>query len=115
MFYIAKMLFTNKTLSEWKMEKLRREFVERREIAISIFNPMYEKWNEEFDKLYPGKDGYSKEYSNFIRSKQKDGIDIANAKAIGMNRVQLCLDEVGDIFGVCDEWNTTIKLRLVRA
>lgn len=115
MSYIAKILFTNKTLSEWKMEELKQEFVERREIAVNIFNPMYERWNKEFNELYPNKNGDSKEYSNFIRSKQKDGIDIANAKTIGMNRVQLRLDKVGDIFGVCDEWNTTIKLYLIEA
>lgn len=115
MTYIAKILFTNKTLSGWKTEVLTQEFVNRRKIAVDILNPMYEKWNKEFNELYPNKNGYSKEYSNFIRSKQKDGIDTANSKTIGTNRVQLRLDKDGDIFGVCDEWNTTIKLCLVQA
>ena len=115
MTYTAKILFTNETLSDWKMKVLTQEFVDRREIAIDIFNPMYEKWNKEFSELYPNKNGYSKEYSNFIRFKQKDGIDTANSKTIGTNRVWLCLDEECDIIGVCDEWNTTIKLCLVQA
>ena len=115
MTYIAKILFTNKTLSDWERKLLTQEFVDRREIAVDIFNPMYEKWNKEFYELYPNKNGYSKEYSNFIRSKQKDGINIANSKTIGTNCVQLHLDEDGDIFGVCDKWNTTIKLYLVQA
>ena len=115
MTYIAKILFTNKTLSDVKIGILKREFVERREIAVNILNPMYEKWNKEFNELYPNKNGYSNEYLNFIRSKQMDAINTANAKTVGKNHVQLRLDEVGDIFGVCDEWNTTIKLCLIQA
>ena len=114
MRYIAKILFSNKKLSGWKINILEREFIERREIAVDILNPMYEKWNKEFNELYPGKNGYSDEYSNFIRSKQKDAIDIANTKAIGMNRVRLCLDENCDIFGVCGEWNTAMELCLIK-
>ena len=113
MKYIAQIVFSNKKLSGLKSKVLAREFIERREIAIDILNPMYEKWNKEFFDLYPGKDGYSYEYSDFIRSKQKDAIDIANAKFIGMNRVKLCLDEMGDIFGVCGKWNTTMELYLI--
>ena len=114
MKYIAQIVFSNKKLSGWKINVLEREFIERREIAVDILNPMYKKWNKEFDDLYPGKDGYSDEYSNFIRSKQKDAIDIANAKSIRMNRVKLDLDEIGDIFGVCGKWNTTMKLCLIK-
>lgn len=105
-------VFSNKKLSAWQINVLAREFVRRREIAVDILNPMYEKWNKEFDVLYPGKDGYSDEYCNFLRSKQKDAIDMANWKSIGGNRVQLCLDKECDIFGVCDRWNTTIKFCL---
>lgn len=112
MRYIAKIIFSNKKLSGWKINVLEREFIKRRGVAVEILNPMYEKWNKEFDELYPGKNGYSDEYSNFIKSKQKGAIDIANIKSIGMNRVRLCLDEIGDIFGVCSKWNTTMKLRL---
>ena len=115
MTYIAKILFTNKTLSDVKIGILKRASVERRETAVNILNPMYEKWNKEFNELYPNKNGCSNEYLNFIRSKQMDAINTANAKTVGKNHVQLRLDEVGDIFGVCDEWNTTIKLYLIQA
>ncbi len=114
MKYIAKILFSNKKLSGWKINILEQEFIERREIAVDILNPMYEKWNKEFHELYPDKDGYSTEYSCFIRSKQKDAIDIANSKSIGMNRVKLCLSGIGDIFGVCGKWNTTMELCLIK-
>ena len=114
MEYIAKIVFSNKKLSGWKINVLEQEFIERREIAVDILNPMYEKWNKEFYDLYPGKDGYSDEYSNFIRSKQKDAIDIANTKSIRMNCVKLYLDKMGDIFGVCGKWNTTIELCLIK-
>lgn len=115
MKYIAQyeILFSNKKLSRWKINILAQEFIERHKIAVGILNPMYEKWNKEFNDLYPGKDGYSYEYLNFINSKQKDAIDIANAKSIRMNRVKLCLDDMGDIFGVCGKWNTTIELCLI--
>ena len=63
MKYIAKILFSNKKLSGWKINILEQEFIERREIAVDILNPMYEKWNKEFHELYPDKDGYSTEYS----------------------------------------------------
>lgn len=112
MEYIAHIVFNNKKLSAWQINVLEREFVRRREIAVDILNPMYEKWNGEFSSLYPDKDGYSDEYFNFIRSKQKDAIDMANWKSIGGNRVWLCLDEECDIFGVCNKWDTTIELCL---
>ena len=111
-YYIARIIFSNKKLSGWKISVLQQEFIERRDVAVDILNPMYEKWNKEFYELYPDSDGYSDEYSNFIRSKQKDAIDIANAKSIGMNLVRLYSDEIGDMFGVCDKWNTTMKLYL---
>ena len=113
MKYIAKIIFSNSNLSGWKINLLEREFIERREIAIDILNPMYEKWNKEFGELYPGKNGYSSEYSRFIRSKQKDAIDIANAKSIGMNRVTLYQSDIGDIFGVCGKYNMTMELCLL--
>ena len=113
MKYIAKIIFSNSNLSGWKINLLEKEFIERREIAINILNPMYEKWNKEFAELYPGKNGYSSEYSRFINSKQKDAIDIANTKSIGRNLVKLYLSDIGDIFGVCGRWNTTMELCLI--
>lgn len=113
MEYMAKIIFSNNNLSGWKINLLEREFIKRREIAVDILNPMYEKWNKEFDELYPGKDGYSSDYSRFIKSKQKDAIDTANSKVIGMNLVKLCLNDMGDIFGVCSNWNTTMEVRLL--
>ena len=113
MTYMAIIEFSNKKLSGWKINVLTQEFIKRRKIAVDILNPMYEKWNKEFNDLYPGKDGYSDEYSDFIRSKQKDAINIANAKSIGMNYVKLYLDERNVIFGICGKWDTTIELLLV--
>lgn len=113
MKYIAKIIFSNSNLSGWKINLLEKEFIERREIAINILNPMFEKWNKEFDELYPGKTGYSSEYSSFINSKQKDAIDIANTKSIGRNLVKLYLSDIGDIFGVCGRWNTMMELCLI--
>lgn len=113
MKYIAKIIFSNSNLLGWKINLLEKEFIERREIAINILNPMYEKWNKEFAELYPGKNGYSSEYSRFINSKQNDAIDIANTKSIGRNLVKLYLSDIGDIFGVCGRWNTTMELCLI--
>ena len=114
MNYIPKIVFSNKKLSRRKINVLEREFIERYKIAVNISSPMYEKWDNEFEELRLSKDGRGAEYLNFIRSKQKDAIDMANAKAIGMNRVQLCLDKYCDILGVCAKWDTTIELCLIK-
>ena len=44
-------------------------FIGMREIVVEETNPRLDEWNKEFDELYPGKDGYSIEYANFIMSK----------------------------------------------
>ena len=46
MKYIAQIVFSNKKLSGLKSKVLAREFIERREIAVDILNPMYEKCNK---------------------------------------------------------------------
>lgn len=114
MNYIAQIIFSNKKLSIWKIKVLEREFIKRYKIAVDISSPMYEKWDKEFEELRLSKDGCGDGYLNFIRSKQKDAIDIANSKSIGMNRVRLCLGKYCDIFGVCGKWNTTIELCLIK-
>lgn len=48
--------------------------------AIGFVNPRYAEWNDEFDRDYPGLDGFSREYNAFITKrvnevleKSKDG------------------------------------------
>lgn len=113
-YYITRIIFSNKKLSRWKIKVLEREFIERYKIAVNISSPMYKKWEEEFEELRLSKDGCGDGYLNFIRSKKKDAIYIANAKTIGMNRVRLCLDKYCDISGICYKWNTTMKLCLIK-
>lgn len=110
---LAQIKFSNKNLSKLKKKILEREFIDRMIIAFDILDPMYDEWNNEFDKLYPEKDGYSDEYSNFIKSKQEDAVNIANAKSIRMNRTQLYQDEKGAILGICKKWDTTMNLLLI--
>lgn len=47
---------------------LTQEFIQRRNEVADYVNPHYEKWNDEFDSKYPGKDGDSIEYARYIAS-----------------------------------------------
>lgn len=59
-------------------EFLEKEFMNYRSILVDLLNPQYEKWNKEFDKLYPGVDGYSNEYASFLSEKSKKIYEIVN-------------------------------------
>ena len=101
-------------LSEQVKNYLIEEFVTRREVFISMVNPMYEKWNKEFNELYPGVDGYDSEYLKFICEKHRTPMEIANAKDIGLNEVELRSDitEYGDIYGYVKNLEVAIYLSL---
>ena len=55
---IAKIVFKGENavrLSQDVKNYLVNEFVDRRQIFVDMVNPMYEKWNKEFDAIYPKK------------------------------------------------------------
>lgn len=101
-------------LNEQVKNYLIEEFVTRREVFISMVNPMYEKWNKEFNELYPGIDGYDLEYSKFICEKHREPLEIANAKDIWLNEVELRSDitECGDIYGYVENLKLKIYVSL---
>lgn len=73
------------------MGEIKQEAFERHSIAVEMINPKIAGWNAEFNRLYPGKDGYSEEYSNFILKKCNEIIDIVNNYDIGHNLVSLVI------------------------
>ncbi len=107
MRYEVKFNVTGGTLPKIMYRFAIDEFVKRREVAIEQFNPNYELWNKEFDKLYPDLDGCSKEYSEFISNKQRAGLDMANRENIGMNLIKLVVDDDCDVYGVTKLFNNT--------
>lgn len=115
---IAKIVFKGENavrLSQDVKNYLMNEFVDRRQIFVDMVNPMYEKWNKEFDAIYPGKDGYSVEYMRFIYNKHRKPLQIANDINIGLNEVKLCsdFDDNGDIYGYVEKIGVCIYLALV--
>lgn len=101
-------------LNEQVKYYLIKEFVARRNVFVNMVNPMYEKWNKEFNELYPGVDGYDSEYSKFICEKHKAPLEIANAKNMWLNEVELRSDsiECGDIYGYVKKLEVEIYLSL---
>lgn len=93
---------------------LIKEFVDRREIFINMVNPMYEKWNQEFDSMHPDKDGYSVEYLNFIYEKHREPLKIANDRDIFLNEVKLTSDfnGGGEIYGYIEKLKVCLYLTL---
>lgn len=101
-------------LNEQVKNYLIEEFVTRREVFINMVNPMYEKWNKEFNELYPGVDGYDSEYLKFICEKHRAPLEIANAKDIWLNEVELRSDitEHADIYGYVKNLEVAIYVSL---
>lgn len=101
-------------LTERIKNYLIEEFVTRREVFVNMVNPMYEKWNKEFNELYPGIDGYYLEYSKFIYEKHRTPLEIANAKDIWLNEVELRSDitECGEIYGYVKNLEVAIHVSL---
>lgn len=112
--YYAKFIF-NKNVSEILRNFLTNEFVKRRNVAVNILSEeFYKAVNAEFNALHPEKDGYSKEYAEFITMKQLPALEAANKADIGWNLVKLIGDpeECGDIIGICERIDTEIRLVL---
>lgn len=82
----------NFTASALLDKVLEDEFMKRRSLAVDKLNDYYEKWNEEFDKLYPELDGTTQEYLEFISNKQQVILDTVNKRKIGMNLLKLKTD-----------------------
>lgn len=73
------------------------EFIERRNYACDLLNPCYDKWNEEFDKLYPDLDGTTDEYGKFITNKQDEILKQVNKRRFGLNLTTIdSMKEPGD-------------------
>lgn len=51
-------------------------------------NPKLEAWNAEFDELYPGLDGLSEEYTNFIKEKYAPIYDELNSEGNAGDPIQ---------------------------
>lgn len=51
---------------KWIEKHLKKVYTKAYNQAADVFNKYIDKWNEEFDKKYPDKDGYSIEYNSFI-------------------------------------------------
>lgn len=101
-------------LREYVKNYLIKEFVARRNVFVDLVNPMYEKWNKEFDELYPGTDGYDSKYLKFICEKHREPLRIANAKDMWLNEVELRSDitECGDVYGYVKNLEVAIYLSL---
>lgn len=113
--YYAKFIFS-KEIHEPFRSYLVDEFVKRRAIACDLLTEeFYAKVNDEFDAMYPGKDGYSEEYAAFISNANQPALDAANSHSIGLNLVRLSNnpEACGDIIGKCKMLNTSIALTLV--
>lgn len=89
---------------DWYIEAVENEYMERRDLAIVLLNNRYETWNKEFDKLYPGLDGTTKEYADFISEKTQTVLDIVNKRLCQTNYILLKAsndpDMAGDIYCV---------------
>lgn len=112
--YCAKFIF-DKPVTNNARDYLVEEFVKRRDVAVNILSEdFYKEVNAEFNALYPRKDGYSKEYAEFINKKCRPALDVANSTEIGLNLVRLISDpeECGDIMAECGLLNTKIRLVL---
>lgn len=80
-------------------------FMELRYLAVEALNPMYEQWNEEFNKNDNGiiddsdelKDYGGTKYCKFIQSKQKDILAQVNKKLSPMIPWEFDSDEICDI------------------
>jgi hypothetical protein len=105
MYYKAVYLYKNAygLLNEKTKSKIQKEFMNRRNKAVELLNPMYEKWNSEFNQKYPGLDGESDEYAEFICQKQDSVLKTVNAMDIDNNLVDLATlsqPYPGDIYGI---------------
>lgn len=97
-------------------EEMKKEFMARRNAAVEVLTQeKYAMWNEEFDRKYPGKDGTSKEYADYIANKTdveitRNGVNQMN---IGTNSLYLMADRsianCGDIMAVSRE-DESIKM-----
>lgn len=53
-------------ISEFLTKKLMDKYLELRNLWAEIFNAHIEDWNQDFEKIHPELDGYSKQYNDFI-------------------------------------------------
>lgn len=61
-------------------KSMEQIYVMRRNDACDILNGKYEDWNNDFNRLYPDKDGWSKEYSRYICTKQNEILNAFNER-----------------------------------
>lgn len=80
------------------------KFIELRKFAVEALNPMYEQWNEEFEKVCKSivkendklKDYGGTKYCKFIQRKSREILKQVNEKHLVLNWYFDC-DEIGDI------------------
>lgn len=91
----------SKMLNAESKDKLNSIFVYLREQLIEKLNPMYDRWNKEYDKLYPEKDNHNEEdfkyYTKWIINKQQPYVDEINNKFGNVAKLFLNEEESGDI------------------
>lgn len=68
--------------------------------ACDLLNPCYEEWNREFNEKHPDKDGYSREYNEFIANKSNEVL--ARINKAGSNfelRCEILEDDLCEVVG----------------
>lgn len=86
------------------ISEVEKEYMDRRDYAVELLNDLYEKWNAEFDRLYPDVNGESKEYAVFISKKEQIILDAVNELPFTTNHILLKasddIESLGDIYCV---------------
>lgn len=98
----CKLKFTyNMEISELEKKIYEKEFMVLREDLINYLNPNYEKWNEEYDKLFGKESAKVNEeaYNLFIQKKHRDVIKTFN-KTHKSTFIEMDSDEDADIIGI---------------
>lgn len=111
--YVVKFEFTKRLppiVDAWAKNK----FINMRNQACELFNPRYEDWNKEFDKLYPDIGGDNDKYIDFINAKRQPYLDEINKDNSG---IKLVFNEDGAIDADVDikNWKSHISLIIVPA
>ena len=108
LYYTLEFGYSYDRISKLMKNFVENEFLEARDEVIKILNPMYEKWNAEYDKDVTGEDDM--EYNAFIQNKHNEIFDAFNRKR---NRlVKLWSDEYADICGRFNYFGKVITMHV---
>lgn len=104
----------NKDVPYLLKQMMIKEFVRLRNFAVNEMNPLFEQWNEEYEKIHPGYDGINDSgYLQFIADKEKPIIDKVNSRKLyAFTYLDLDPVEKTDIIGRSEIGGITVKLFL---